>query len=254
MTVAPARTIGDVPPDYHGPIYYRLQAVRGRRPERMAQEFIRIEQEPRPKRIDDALGQRLATADRQEAALRAEPKLFDEQGNLRPEWRGPLKARMLSTAPKKWADFPGGGIAYVSERFHDVLEDVEPRRHIFIPLDVAGTDRPEFRMYVFFAGNAARRPVLAMRANGIEYKLSERGTPFYPRPQWLSDTSRFAYLNSEVIGDAQLFYDRQEGFIFSEKLVEAMGDILRPDIIFVALGVVSESLKSLHPSSVGAAA
>lgn len=244
MTVAPARTIGDIPPDYHGPIYYRLQRI-WRRPQRMVQEFIRIEQDGRGKRPQDSLARRLGGLDRHAAALRIEPKLFDEGGNLLPEWRGPLKAKLLADAPKTWPEFGGGIITYVSERFRDVVEREEPSTHTFIPLDVSGAGRSTFRMYVFFCGNAVRRTAIAMRANSIAYRLSERGTPIFSVPEWMETTSQFAYLNNEVIGESELFYDVRAGLIFSDNLVRALGDVLPSDTTFIAMGAVNESLESL---------
>ena len=242
--VKPPRIKGVVPAHYAGPLCYIVRTLR-HSGARAAQEFISIVEDPKPKRLEDRAGQMLATADAQMAALHTAPQLYDEEGQLRPEWRRPLRANLLAKAPKTWADWPLGLIRYVSPHVHDVLEALEPKKHLFIPVDVSAQDREPFRLYVLFPGAAARRTALAMRANGIEYTLSERGTPIFRTLDWHIE-DRFGYLNSDVIGSAHLFFDFRLGFIFSQEAVDRFGDILPSKTAFKPMGLKHESLESLR--------
>lgn len=238
------RIRGDVPAGYDGPLYYSWRRLESGSPKPFG-AFIKIIDDPKPKRMEDETAERLARADPQCAALRIEPRLFDEQGQLRPEWQRPLQARLKANAPKHFVDWPPGVIRYVTPHVRDAIEAVEPGRHLFIPVDIDASDRDPFRLYILFPGNAARQTVLAMRANGISYTLSDRGTPICNEPAWLHE-DRFGYLNLDVLQGAHLFYDFSLSFVFSSALVEKLGDVFVENYAFKPWGVVTETLESLR--------
>lgn len=243
MVPPPQRIRGDLPSDYDGPLYYTWRRLRSGMPKPPG-SFIRIVDEPKPKRMEDEAGESLARADPQCAALKIEPRLFDEDGELLSRWQHPLQARLKANAPKQWADWPMGVLRYVSPQVRDAIEAVEPGRHLFIPVDVDAKDRDPFRLYILFPGNAARLTVLAMRANEISYTLSDGGTPVFHEPPWLHE-DRFGYLNQDVLQDAHLFYDFSLSFIFSRALVEKLGDVFIENYAFKPWGVVTETRDSL---------
>lgn len=187
-------------------------------------------------------------------ANRESPVLFDEIGNLKKEWNNPLTAYMKKGMSTKWNELEGGGnIVFSSPRFRDIVEYIEPGVHIFIPVDVECIDQGNFRTYVFFAGHVSMGNGLALKANGIDYRLSENGKPILTSPQqlnWINyggkSDCRFSYLNINDIDSYHLQYAGRAHMILSDTLVKRLGDILHPGLGFIPMGVVHETLEDVR--------
>jgi hypothetical protein len=233
VTVKPAPIRGEVPPDYRGPVYYRARIDSYEGFKRGVHEFIKFEQK--------GLGQDLASADPIQAAHRVAPQLFDEKGELLPKWTVPLKARAASDAPKNWPEWASGSYTVVSQRVRDAIEEFEPGKHVFIPIDVANKDGSARRVYAFYQISSETRPSLALAANGIEHSLGPSGDPLFEKPEWLK-SDRFAYLNSQVVRDSAVDFDPRTGLVLSGELVEKLGDVFPKGLVLVPMGLADEKI------------
>ena len=227
MPVEPAVIRGAVPAHYHGPLYYRVYVFASGRAGKPMSEMVAF--------ADRALGERLARVNRYHAALRAAQGLCDERGDLLPDLRQPIRARLKAGATK-WRDELYGVLVLVSPRFRDVVEGLAPGAHYFVPLDVDDRAGGVFRAYAFFSGVGRRRAALALEANGIPYSFADTGELVFKSPEWvLSD--HFGYLDASVVDGAPLLYDWRLGPLFSAELVELLGNVLQRGAAFVPMGL-----------------
>jgi hypothetical protein len=169
--------------------------------------------------------------------------LTDERGELRDKWRQPLPARIPKSAPKSWPEFGvGGTLTIVSQRIRDLIEELEPGAHFFIPIDAEQSDASVLRLYAFFIGVVPTRTALSMDANGIAYSTSDfDGSPVFSRPEWLMRPSEhFGYLDPKVVDGHAILKDTASLCIFSAELVNGLGDVLPKGLAFVPMGVAAE--------------
>jgi len=228
----PPPTLGTLPPDYQGPIFYRILETVGANKKSTGQH-IKFEQRQ--------LAQALAGADLVMVAHRMERRLFDEDGQLLPHFRSALQARVASGAPSVWPEWLFGVIEIVSERVRIAIEDLQPGKHLFVPIDVRKRDGGVSRKYAFFIMRDTTRPVLALAPNGIAYTLAPSGNPLWQAPEWLR-TDRFAYLNLNVVRGAAVDFDSRTGLILSDGLVSKLGDVFPKGVSLVRMGAVEEDL------------
>jgi uncharacterized protein DUF1629 len=226
-TIKPPVIDGAVPGDYRGPLCYRLRSS-GDSAKKPLVEMIGF--------ADRNAKRKFIQIDQNLAARRMDPWLCDENGDLLPEWRTPIKAKLLANANKSWDEFSSGGINLVSERIRDVVERLAPGVHYFIPVDIDDRHGATFRVYMFFCGMTRLPTVLAMEANGIEYTLFPDGTPRYAPPAWIYSNA-FGYLDLSAIDGAPLLYSRELGFLFSQELVDRLGQIMPEGTVFVPMGL-----------------
>ena len=235
----PAVIVGDVPPDYSGPLYYRARTIRNPDPRYLQASPIIFDPPP--------LGQTIATADNMAVAFRVAPQFFDADGRLLPEFSRPLSGRFRSGVPAQLPEICVGLFFYtrVSSRVRDVVERLEPGRNLFLPVDVARKDAPIERLYLFYVQLDHKAFPLAFRANGVEPSFTDAGDPF--RNNWhdqLHGPHRFTFLNSAAIGPRHLYVSVHTGILYSAAVVEALGDVLPPNMAFVPMGVVDEPYRS----------
>jgi hypothetical protein len=227
-TIKPPVIDGAVPGDYRGPLYYRLRSS-GDYAKKPLVHMITFE-DRNAKRKFIQINENLA-------AMRKDPWLCDKNGGLLPEWRTPIKSKLMASANKSWDEFStSGNIRLVSERIKDVIERLAPGVHYFIPVDIDDRHDATFRVYMFFCGMTRLRTALAMEANGIAYTLFPDGIPKFTPPAWLH-SNNFGYLDSSVIDGAPLFYAPELGFLFSQELVDRLGQIMPEGTVFVPMGL-----------------
>ena len=220
----PPRINGQVPDDYRGPLYYRVQNLTYYGGKKPLHALLSYE--------DRGVRRRLAKVDLSRAALRRDPVLCDARGDLASAWRTPIKARLWATPRKNWEEFD----RIVSSRVRDVIEEFAPGIHYFVPVDI--DDRQGgFRAYFFFCGLGWTREVVAAEASGITETTTTVGGGRIPAfPDFIS-SERFAYLDGSVIDGAPLFYDGRLSLVFCRELVERLGDVLPRNQAFVPMGV-----------------
>lgn len=234
----PARVFDAVPADYRGELFYRIVEVRPF----LARNQKRYVQLPKEGPLEEQVGQRLCHAWPVHVAQGAAPAIFTSRGVLRPQFRR-LKGSLMAAGKKAFPEYTYGGYPLVSARFRDVLEQLEPGAHLFIPIDLSDGDEIP-RLYVFFPGVTHRPSALAVAANGLEIGRYENGSVAVRLPKGHQvvrlDRPNFYYLNGRIVGSAELFVDSDLGFIFSRKAVERLGDILDPRDIFMPVGIADE--------------
>jgi hypothetical protein len=228
--VKPMRKAGEVPGDYQGPVYWRvcqygvaLMTGNGGEP------IVSIEGVERN-------GRSLW----REPSIYASGDVFDENGEIFPEWREPLKAKWNTDQPIRVEYSRGKHFARVSERVLDAIESLEPGMHPAFPIDIyAPSGRVDRRYHVFFAQDALlTERELHVAANNLEMLPSSASDPSigdrvrYRTPFWMGTSGaldhHFGYLDRLVVGDRHWFKGTDTNHIFSTELfakLEPMGDI-----------------------------
>jgi hypothetical protein len=228
--VRPPVIKGAVPADYRGPLYYRLFTFQFHAAKKSLLEMTSF--------ASPAMGQRLASVNKYHAAVRKARGLCDEDGNLLPDLRSPVRARLKASANKSWDEFSISTVIMVSPRIRDVIESAAPGVHYFVPIDIDDRAGGTFRVYAFYPGLTHRLPAVALDANGIAYKMSDDGQPLFQYPVELTTTDRFFWLNASVIDGVPLLFDGKLSFLFSHELVQQLGDCLPQGTAFVPMGLV----------------
>jgi hypothetical protein len=218
---------GEVPKDYSGPVYYRLRTT-GDNPGAPLSQSITF--------ADRARAQKLSRISQLQAAFRKDPNLCDANGTLLSEWQTPLKGKLKASARNSFEEISWSAIPMVSERVREVIEELAPGVHYFIPMDVEDRQGETFRAYGFHCGLTDRQPALALEAHGIPFTLSGAGDRLYTPPAWLRST-QFGLLDSAVLDGASLRYDATIGLLFSAELVRRLGGVMPKGTVFVPMGV-----------------
>lgn len=221
---------GAVPSDYQGQVFYRTRVVE--------YQYFKKPLFRRLQLANRDLGRRMANADPVRVAHRVDPFLFGPDRQLLDIFRQPIQAVLPSSAPKTLPEWGTGHISVVCERVRDAIENLQPRKHLFIPMDVA-TPEGSRRLYVFYVLRDHVQTVLALEANGIEYTRNEKGNPVFGTPPWLQ-SDRFAYLAAPVVEGVTVDHDAKVGIIMSKALVDDLGDVFPNGIDLLPMGVVDE--------------
>lgn len=198
------RIVGDIPEGYAGPIYYRI-----------------IENQSGPY-FTDKFEVDAESAERR--ALLHDPRnkdrniltsglVLDPEGKVLPEWQAPLKYNILQDKPLSFEFMPGG---LTSERVHDVIEALDPGKHVFIPIDARWPDGRIERLYSmkwgadFFNADVST-PVLNPKLSHLELGTYTNGVKYYKHPDWIMGREvalnpfHFGFLNQNLIGNLNLF-------------------------------------------------
>ena len=237
-----ARVSGAVPADYQGPIFYRTRVNHD--------EYAYKQLYAHLKFANRDLARRLATAYPHEVALRVDPRLFGSDRELLPIFRQPIQVTLAASAPKKSPEWSFGHVQLVNERVREVIEALQPGKHLFVPMDISGPDGCE-RRYVFYVQRDHTETVLAMEANGIEYSTSESGVPLFPTPAWVLSNDHFGYLSAPIVGGATVDWDGRIGMVMSKALIDELGDVFPRGLYLIPMGVADEAraVKQWVPSA-----
>jgi hypothetical protein len=184
----------------------------------------------------------IASADWFQVAHRMAPELFDQSGELLPLFQRPLQAKWRSSTPKTVPELGDGMYMLVSSRVRDTIEEVEPGRSLFIPIDFDPAGDLPSRSYVFYVLKDKNVTALALRKSGLEYFLFEKGRPIPKGHDW-HGSDRFLYLNSAVLEGRSIYLDTV-GPVFSKAIVDRLGDVLPKTLAFTPMGVAFEALDS----------
>ncbi len=222
------RIAGEVPAGYDGPLYYRYLTVKHDRGPRALQEYLTWEN----RKINGVqYAQRFASMDSIFGAKLDFPDMFDADGMLKKEWRGPFKARKKSNFPKKaWRECDGGTVGLVGERARSIIEEIEPDTHLFVPIDLEPSDSEPRRVYIFKIGHGGRGGWCALTP---EFNPSQNYFAHIPE----KSTTNFLLLDRPKVAGKHLFQCELGGAVFSEALVSRLGDVLCDGVVFVPVGV-----------------
>ena len=236
------RTSGSVPPDYRGPIFYRIRVNHDEYAYRQLYAHLKF--------ANRDLARRLATAYPHEVALRVDPRLFGPDRELLPIFRQPIQASLSASAPKKSPEWSFGQPQLVNERVRAAIEGLQPRKHLFIPIDISGPGGCT-RRYVFFVQREHTQTVLAMEANGIEYSTNESGVPLFPTPAWALSMDHFGYLSAPIVEGAAIDVDGRIGTVLSKALIDELGDVFPRGLYLIPMGIADEvrTVKPWVPSA-----
>jgi hypothetical protein len=217
----PARIEGTIPADYDGPVYYRLRQLRdvkhwfGFKGWNKAAEHIF---ERFPNYGDGAYLHRA----------------LDANGRLLPELAKTIQVdvatRRKSADWERHAHYP-----LISARVKELIEEFEPGKAVFIPIDARWPDGRVDRYYYYLWG-----------------KLSERIFPDVLPPKWLYGSHEddvFHYLPPERLPGRHWMVG-QGYFVVSQQMLERLGDILPKEQVFVPFGVRPEGDDKPHQGTV----
>jgi hypothetical protein len=208
----PARIVGDVPADYHGPLYYRISNSSAPRTSFGFKGWSKAEK---------LIHQRLPNVN-DYGPIGLEPgRVLDHLGQLLPEFAEPIQAQVDTR--RNAADWELRTIPpLVSARVKDIIDEFEPGKSVFIPIDAAWPDGRVDRYYWTVWGN-----------------LWGRATDDVVPPRWIS----------AGLGDREFHYvcaSRVQGhhfiwavsyIVISEAILKRFGDILLPQQVFVPVGI-----------------
>jgi hypothetical protein len=224
-TFKPPRIKGEPPPGYDGPLWYRPRST--------------YPFDPRyPFSIPTKLGNRLY-GDNSGKRIFTSGEIVDPDGNLIPPFDRPVPCKKTAKSPKHPPEFIGGTGNIISDRVYRAITSLNPSDQIFVPLDVANLDGSTERWYMMYFGSSALYNFLDPTMNDIELKTSASGSVFHNIPQWLDDRSstRFPYLDADVVAGRNLFSSFGGAPYFSEKLIELIGDVFDERQFLMPVGV-----------------
>jgi hypothetical protein len=208
----PPRIVGEVPPDYDGPVFYRISSLSSPSTSFGFKGWSKAE-----KLIYERLP---SIADL--GPLGLEPgRVVDERGNLLPEFAQPIQAQVdTRSASADWElrTWP----PLVSARVKDIIEAFEPNKAVFVPIDAAWPDGRIDRYYWAVWGN-----------------LWGRATEDVVPPRWLNShggDQLFHYLTASRT-EGRHFIWTPSYVVLSGAIVQQFGDVLQRQQVFVPCGV-----------------
>lgn len=239
----PVPILGEIPAGYDGPIYYRT--VTSQAGFSFRDKLAFDETDPR---IKELLGGRPFTGERRP------PELVDPTGHLLPKWQRPLKGYIRQSVPLSFDWIPGGFTrAYV----RDIIEELDPYKHIFLPRDMQWDDGRVERFYTMewtridCFQRLDARPFLDAEKNGLTFRDFPNGRRAYTCPNWTGIClarkasevdATFGYIDVDVIGDLHFAQVEllQNETVISDPLLQRLlqyGNPFRPSIFLVRMGV-----------------
>lgn len=240
----PVPILGEIPAGYEGPIYYRTVTSQGGFS--FCDKLHSDEADPREKEL---LAGRPFTGERRPA------ELVDPEGRLLPKWQRPLKGYIRQSVPLSFDWIPGGWTrAYV----RDIIEELDPGKHIFLPHDMQWDDGRVERFYsmewtrIDCFQRLDERPFLDAEKNGLAFRDFPNGRRAYTCPNWTGIClarkasevdATFGYIDADVIGDLHFAQVEllQNETVISDPLLQRLlqhGNPFRPSVFLVRMGVV----------------
>jgi hypothetical protein len=234
MGFQPARISGQVPPGYKGPLYYRMCNF-GKPASKVLADYLMF-----PGRDVRAVNRIVglvvpgAISDRSEYS-----NYIDEKGKVALEWNVPIRAVTKANFRNDWPEFSLNNIMLVSQRVKETLEKFDPGVHAFVPVDVRSPHGSHlFCAYVQVGGNLI--DAVDWKASGIIPKK------VYPngRAQWRASEAlphdEFCLFSKDKVQSLAHFWDEKIGKVWSQAIVDTLGDILPKEYVFVPVGVSGE--------------
>ena len=226
------RISGTVPPDYQGLIFYRTRVNH--------REYAKAHLFQHLKFANLDLARRLAQAYPHEVAVRVAPSLFGRDRELLGIFREPVQASLRASAPKNLPEWSFGNVHLVNERVREAIENRQPGKHLFIPIDVSGP-QGGLRRYAFFAQRDHVQTPLALEANQITYTTNEYGNPVVGAPSWISSMDHFGYLSAPLVEGVAVDFHTSIGLILSKDLIDELGDVFPKGLYLIPMGVANEA-------------
>jgi hypothetical protein len=212
----PPRIVGEVPADYEGPVFYRIANVSSPSASFGFKGWSNAE-----KLIWERLPNIAYLGE-----LGLEPgRILDEQGQLLPEFAEPIKAKVdtrRKSADWELRTYP----PLVSDRVKEIIDEFEPGKAVFIPIDAAWPDGRIDRYYWAVWG-----------------KLMGRATDDITPPQWFHSGDReFHYLSAAKVAGRHFIWGGSYT-VLSGEIMRRFGDVLLRQQVLVPCGVAAQSIE-----------
>jgi hypothetical protein len=208
----PPRVVGDVPPDYRGPLYYRISNVSTPRTSFGFKGWSKAEK---------LIYQRLPGVNNYGPVGLEPGRIVDGQGNLLPEFAEPIQARVDTR--RKAADWELRTLPpLISARVKQIIDEFEPDKGVFIPIDAAWPDGRVDRYYWAVWG-----------------RLWGPATDDFTPPRWISagiGDREFHFVSASRVGGRHFIWNPSYTLV-SEPMLQRFGDVLQSQQVFVPVGV-----------------
>jgi hypothetical protein len=217
--VKPARIRGSFPESYDGPRFYRV--VDFDRWNNNPVRLFTIADKKLASRLFDETGNR-------DRRILQSGLIVDEAGKLLPEWQVPVRANIRKGVKSLYPEFyiGDGSPQLISARVQAIFEQLEPGKHIYVPVDAHWHDGGSERYYCFFSPHAVIYHALNPLANGQEPMTYNNGTPGWQVPGWLWDQcDHFGYLQASTVSGWHYLTCENGARVFSEEIVTLLGDV-----------------------------
>lgn len=216
--------VGEIPPEYNGPIWYHVVRRSFKRNTRL------------PLSIPAKLANPLFD-ESEERLLFPASRVMDVQGRFLSTYDRPV-AFSMKNKPSRRVEFVQLSAPIVTERVHNAIVSLDSSPFIFIALDAHLPDTGVERWYVLYYGETWSADVLDPMANHLELTSFHMGqTPFYPVPDWFCrGEPHFGYLKAEAVAQRHLIPTGQ-GLIISSQLAELIADAFCDDYKLVPMGI-----------------
>lgn len=231
-SIKPARIAGEVPDSYSGPLFYRLSDFL--EPYKTKKDLFNYVKflKPHGTQLVSDIGL-LYVPD----AINS-PHYRDQNGRVKEQWTKPVIVVARTSYKADWPEFSHGGIgatfsisvSMISERVKEIIEKYEKDSHAFVEVDVQSD-----------TGNHVARAFIMVRGEVLDaFDRSSSAT----RPNILIPDGNFCCLNGEMVKGRHHFWEKTLGQVWSEEIVNELGDILPRQTVFVPVGVTATSMRS----------
>jgi hypothetical protein len=255
MKKKPARISGQVPQGYSGPIYYRMSNfLKSTQRSKALSDYLTFSRLNAKGDISISAHTMTARTSTRDCVTR----FLDDSGRLKTEWLTPIRAVTrpsfrneydeisIDTNTPQFMDicYPRGYYSIlVSERVKNILTKYEKENHEFVAVDVESPQGEHlFRSYVMVQGAPIR--TVELKESGIVPTLDD----VYPVYTWSISESlprdTFCYIQSTLVKGLHHFWDEDLGHLWSQQLVDELGDVLHKDFVFIPVGVAGQEQKS----------
>ena len=243
------RIYGEVPPDYSGPVLYRTADHSVGR--RTIYSYAKFEKRP----LTEELNRLHADGSIRKRGILTPGLIVDENGDLLPKWREPRKLTIIKNKPLPYELYTAVH-GLMTERIHDAIVSLEPREHIFFPLDATFPDGSIERMYRMEFGKAylaanyiSHECFFSLSKHAIKSSVNAVGDLYFLEPDFMimggTISNDFFYLNKRVVRSRHLFtsdFGASGRFVsyFSQELMgkfQVFGDIFSENADCVRIGV-----------------
>jgi hypothetical protein len=222
----PPRIVGEVPPDYTGPVFYRSLRLKSGGGRKSFDQCVTYDN----KKIDGQNArQRLASYIALNDMRLDHPDMFEASGALKGEWRAMRTAKRKTNFPKERSKIES--FHTCSQWVHDAIEALEPGVHALLPVRLAGGGQEDEVVYQLIYGNGGRGFVaLSPRSN--------------PKQDWvgggrhLMQTTEFAFLAADRVRGKHIFWC-EVGYVWSKALIDQIGDVFSEEVGLVPIGVLA---------------
>jgi hypothetical protein len=231
MSIKPARISGQVPAGYSGPIFYRISNMQ--KPlGKVLSDYLKF-----PGRDVRERNKIVGLMDNGSIASISEfSSYLDEHGNVDKGWSTPIRAVAKANYRDHWPEFSPHTMILVSERLKKIIEKYEKDNHAFVAVEVEShTGEQMFRAFVMVGGVAV--DAVDYLASGIvPSKVYPNG-----KASWVAlialPRNEFCYLTREKIVGRHHVWDEKLGHVWSQQIVDELGDILPKEFLFIPMGV-----------------